>query len=171
MGGWLLRLRRAEILRSAGARGRQPGRSTTSSTGPSLSASTYPPSVADTPIFDPPWPSDVDPANVPFRTRTVTILRRTGYFDDATPRHSSITGTGADHRQGCGCRRSVRLSGEGGRWSTRMGEWWRRGSSSGRWGPDRAYSIRDPHGHRRWVVRARGGPRCVPGSGQRTSPR
>ena len=28
------------------------------------------------------WPDDLDPATVPFRQRSVTILRRMGYFDD-----------------------------------------------------------------------------------------
>ena len=38
----------------------------------------------DTPILDAPWPPDLDPADVAFRTRTVTILERMGYFDDPT---------------------------------------------------------------------------------------
>ena len=38
--------------------------------------------VDDTPILNAPWPPDLDPADVPFRTRSVTILRRMGYFDD-----------------------------------------------------------------------------------------
>ncbi len=29
-----------------------------------------------------PWPPDLNPATVPFRTRSVTILRRMGLFDD-----------------------------------------------------------------------------------------
>jgi hypothetical protein len=32
----------------------------------------------DGPILDAPWPPDLDPATVPFRVRTVTILRRKG---------------------------------------------------------------------------------------------
>ena len=34
------------------------------------------------PILDAPWPDDLDPATVQFRTRSVTILRRMGFFDD-----------------------------------------------------------------------------------------
>ena len=36
----------------------------------------------DTLLLDAPWPPNLDPATVPFRTRTVTILRRMGYHDD-----------------------------------------------------------------------------------------
>jgi hypothetical protein len=37
--------------------------------------------VDDT-LLDAPWPDGLDPATVPFRKRTVTILQRVGYFDD-----------------------------------------------------------------------------------------
>jgi hypothetical protein len=40
--------------------------------------------VDDTGILTEPWPPDLDPATVPFRVRTVTILRRFGFFDDPT---------------------------------------------------------------------------------------
>jgi hypothetical protein len=33
-------------------------------------------------ILNHPWPSDLDPATVPFTGRTVTVLRRQGFFDD-----------------------------------------------------------------------------------------
>ena len=33
-------------------------------------------------LLNAPWPSDLDPATVPFHKRTVTILRRMGFFDD-----------------------------------------------------------------------------------------
>ena len=33
-------------------------------------------------LLNEPWPDDLDPADVPFRTRSVTVLRRMGYFDD-----------------------------------------------------------------------------------------
>ena len=36
----------------------------------------------DTPILDAEWPPDLDPADVPFRTRTVTIPCRVGFFDN-----------------------------------------------------------------------------------------
>jgi hypothetical protein len=35
-------------------------------------------------ILDAPWPPDLDPETVPFRVRTVTILRRKGIWDDMT---------------------------------------------------------------------------------------
>jgi len=38
--------------------------------------------VDDTPILNEPWPPDLDPADVPFRTRSVTVLTRMGYFHD-----------------------------------------------------------------------------------------
>jgi len=38
--------------------------------------------VDDSPILDAPWPPDLDPADVPFRTRSVAVLTRRGYFDD-----------------------------------------------------------------------------------------
>jgi hypothetical protein len=38
--------------------------------------------VDDTLLLDTPWPDDLDPATVPFRTRSITILRRMGYLDD-----------------------------------------------------------------------------------------
>jgi hypothetical protein len=38
--------------------------------------------VDDAGILSEPWPPDLDPAPVPFRVRTVTILRRFGFFDD-----------------------------------------------------------------------------------------
>jgi hypothetical protein len=40
--------------------------------------------VDDALIFDAPWPDGLDPADVPFRQRSVTILRRMGYYDDPT---------------------------------------------------------------------------------------
>ena len=47
------------------------------------SASTsYPFPVDDTLIFDAQWPNDLDPSTVPFRKRSITILRRAGFFDD-----------------------------------------------------------------------------------------
>jgi hypothetical protein len=41
--------------------------------------------VDDTPILDAQWPPGLDPATLPFRTRTATVLRRRGYFDDPSP--------------------------------------------------------------------------------------
>ena len=38
--------------------------------------------MGDPPILNTPWPSDLDPADVPFRKRSVTVLKRQGYFDD-----------------------------------------------------------------------------------------
>jgi hypothetical protein len=38
--------------------------------------------VDNTGIFDQPWPADLDPATVPFKGRTETILRRQGFYDD-----------------------------------------------------------------------------------------
>jgi hypothetical protein len=38
--------------------------------------------VDDSGILNEPWPNDLDPVTVPFRVRTVTILRRFGFFDD-----------------------------------------------------------------------------------------
>jgi hypothetical protein len=38
--------------------------------------------VDDALILNSPWPPDLDPATVPFRKRSVTILRRMGFFDD-----------------------------------------------------------------------------------------
>jgi hypothetical protein len=38
--------------------------------------------VDDILLLDAPWPDDLDPATVPFRKRSVTILRRMGFFDD-----------------------------------------------------------------------------------------
>ncbi len=35
-----------------------------------------------TPILDERWPTGLNPADIPFRTRTVTVLTRHGYFDD-----------------------------------------------------------------------------------------
>jgi hypothetical protein len=40
--------------------------------------------VDDTPILNEPWPGNLNPADVPFRTRSVTVLRRMGVFDDPT---------------------------------------------------------------------------------------
>jgi hypothetical protein len=40
--------------------------------------------VDDTLLLDAPWLDDLDPATVPFLKRSVTILRRVGYFDDWT---------------------------------------------------------------------------------------
>lgn len=36
------------------------------------------------PLLDSPWPGDLDPATVPFKTRTQTVLRRAGLHDDPT---------------------------------------------------------------------------------------
>jgi len=38
--------------------------------------------VDASPLLDQPWPLDLDPADVPFRTRSVTALTRQGFFDD-----------------------------------------------------------------------------------------
>lgn len=38
----------------------------------------------DAPILNHPWPPNLNPADVPFRSRTVTILRRKGFFGDPT---------------------------------------------------------------------------------------
>jgi hypothetical protein len=46
--------------------------------------------VDDSDILNEPWPPDLDPATVPFRVRTVTILRRKGIWDDMT-RHDEIS--------------------------------------------------------------------------------
>jgi hypothetical protein len=35
-------------------------------------------------ILDRPWPEDLDPALAGFKTWTITILRRHGYWDDPT---------------------------------------------------------------------------------------
>jgi hypothetical protein len=35
-------------------------------------------------ILDSPWPADLDPATVPFKTRTQTVLHRAGLHDDPT---------------------------------------------------------------------------------------
>jgi hypothetical protein len=40
--------------------------------------------VDDSGILNEPWPPDLDPATVPFHQRTVTILRRLGFFEDPT---------------------------------------------------------------------------------------
>jgi hypothetical protein len=40
--------------------------------------------VDDSRILNAPWPPDLDPETVPFRVRTVTILRRKGIWDDMT---------------------------------------------------------------------------------------
>ncbi len=40
--------------------------------------------VDDTLLLDAPWPDDLDLATVPFLKRSVTILRRVGYFDEWT---------------------------------------------------------------------------------------
>ena len=42
------------------------------------------------PILDSPWPRDLDPAAVPFKRRTETVLRRAGYHD-APRRFDSLT--------------------------------------------------------------------------------
>lgn len=39
------------------------------------------PSVDDT-VLTTPWPDDLNPATVPFLTRSVTTQHRMGYFDD-----------------------------------------------------------------------------------------
>jgi hypothetical protein len=36
----------------------------------------------DDALLNAPWSDGLDPATVPFRKRSVTILRRMGYFDD-----------------------------------------------------------------------------------------
>jgi hypothetical protein len=36
--------------------------------------------VDTTPILTAPWPDDLDPADVPFTTRTVTVLERQGIY-------------------------------------------------------------------------------------------
>ena len=46
----------------------------------------------DTLLLDSPWPDDLDPATVPFLARSVTVLRRAGFFDDWT-RFSTLTET------------------------------------------------------------------------------
>jgi hypothetical protein len=38
--------------------------------------------VDSNPILDAPWPADLNPADVPFKRRTETVLRRQGFFDD-----------------------------------------------------------------------------------------
>jgi hypothetical protein len=38
--------------------------------------------VDSTPIFDTPWPDDLNPADVRFSGRTETVLRRQGFYDD-----------------------------------------------------------------------------------------
>jgi hypothetical protein len=38
--------------------------------------------VDDAPLLNAPWPDDLDPTTVPFRQRSIAILRRMGYFDD-----------------------------------------------------------------------------------------
>ena len=43
-------------------------------------------------LFDAPWPPDLDPATAPFLTRSVTVLRRMGFFDDWT-RFNTLTDT------------------------------------------------------------------------------
>lgn len=40
--------------------------------------------VEPRPILESSWPSDLDPATVPFKARTVTVLRRQGFSDDWT---------------------------------------------------------------------------------------
>ena len=35
-------------------------------------------------LLDASWPTGLDPATVPFRQRSVTILRWAGYYDDPT---------------------------------------------------------------------------------------
>ena len=47
-------------------------------------------SVDDAGILNEPWPLDLDPETVPFRVRTVTILRRKAIWDDMT-RLDSVT--------------------------------------------------------------------------------
>ena len=49
--------------------------------------------VDDAPLFDLPWPDDLDPAAVPFKTRTETVLRRAGFYDDPT-RFDTLTEAG-----------------------------------------------------------------------------
>jgi hypothetical protein len=48
--------------------------------------------VDDTPLLNALWPDDLDPADVPFPTRSVTILRRTGCLDDWS-RFTTLTET------------------------------------------------------------------------------
>jgi hypothetical protein len=38
--------------------------------------------VDSNPILDASWPADLDPADVPFKGRSETVLRRQGFFDD-----------------------------------------------------------------------------------------
>jgi hypothetical protein len=38
--------------------------------------------VTTKPILDSPWPDDLNPADVPFKGRTETVLRRQGFFDN-----------------------------------------------------------------------------------------
>ena len=57
------------------------------------SASTSYASPLDDTLLDAPWPDDLDPADVPFLTRTVTVLRRMGFFDDP-----SLVGTATEAR-------------------------------------------------------------------------
>ena len=38
--------------------------------------------IDERPILNEPWPDDLNPATVPFRTRSSTVLKRQGYFDD-----------------------------------------------------------------------------------------
>jgi hypothetical protein len=40
--------------------------------------------VDTTPILTAPWPDDLDPADVPFTTRTVTVLERQGIYTNPT---------------------------------------------------------------------------------------
>jgi hypothetical protein len=40
--------------------------------------------VDNTTIFDIPWPDDLNPADVPFKGRTETVLRRQGLYDDTS---------------------------------------------------------------------------------------
>ena len=42
-------------------------------------------------ILDQPWPPNLDPARAGFKTRTITILRRHGYWDDPTTLDSLTT--------------------------------------------------------------------------------
>jgi hypothetical protein len=40
--------------------------------------------VDTTPVFNAPWPDDLDPADVPFTKRTVTVLERQGIYTNPT---------------------------------------------------------------------------------------
>lgn len=45
------------------------------------------------PLLDSPWPADLDPASVPFKVRSETVLHRAGLYDDPT-RFDTLTEAG-----------------------------------------------------------------------------